>query len=73
MLGTNFATEQKEFYLFKGCQFNPCFVLHCFLSWRWVLGGESCRAGAVKLLLCRTWNRAQNESDLEDKYSLSLF
>lgn len=58
MPGTNFATEQKEFYLFKGCQFNPCFVLHCLLSWRWMLGGGSstqlCRAGAVWLLPCRT-------------------
>lgn len=76
MLGTNFATEQKEFYLFKGCQSNPCFVLRCFLSWRRVLGGgspaESCRAGTVKQLPCRAWDKAQNYTDLGGKDSLSL-
>lgn len=76
VLGTNFATEQKEFYLFKGCQSNPCFVLRCFLSWKQVLGGgspaESCRAGTVKLLPGRAWDKAQNYTDLKGKDNLSL-
>ena len=75
VLGPNFATKQKEFYLFKSCQPNPCYVLHCCLSWRRVLGGgrraDSCRAGTFRWFPCRARNKAQNYPALEDEDGLS--